>query len=201
MTAPRRGRRRRRPVSSLARVLLGGIPHQAVHRVSWSRHLQLLLHGNIVLAGDHRRRGDVPQTAATDAQSRSHIASESLCRVPPQTCHRRFLRQSGAQAGFVQQRTDPESLSPTAAPLFSWLSTPQDAQSGKIFQLQTRISSVPQEKSRARQTRRTTDGVVQFRIETAQVANTLRKGDTSDVRERSDEFMYIKKRETFLSFY
>lgn len=138
ITAQRCRRGRRRPVPCLARLLFGGIPRQAVYRVPRPRHLQLLRHGDVVLAGDHSRRGDVPQAAAADAQSRPHVPGEPMRRMYPPTGHR------GPETLHLQQRTGPQELghrsagTATATPQSARLRVQAAARPGKISQLQTR---------------------------------------------------------------
>lgn len=79
---------RRRSVARLAGLLLGRVQNETVHRVSWPRHLQLLLDGDIILARDDKGLRDVPETAGADPEGRSYVASQSLRGLHPQTDNR-----------------------------------------------------------------------------------------------------------------
>ncbi|ROT71325.1 putative collagen alpha-1(IV) chain [Penaeus vannamei] len=70
------------PVPDLAGVLSRELPRDALHRVHRPRHLQLLQHGALLLAGHRRPRGAVPEASAGHAQGRrSEEPGESVQRV------------------------------------------------------------------------------------------------------------------------
>lgn len=81
IAASRRWSSRWRSAAFITRILLRGIPRETVHRMPQLRHLQLLLHGSLVLDGHDQGSGDVQQTSVTDSQDRPHISRVALFRM------------------------------------------------------------------------------------------------------------------------
>lgn len=81
--AHRRRCRGWRPIAGQPRIVSGGLPAEAVHRVPRTWPMQLLHDRLLVLAVHRRRPGHVPETPAADAQGElAKDADQQMRRVP-----------------------------------------------------------------------------------------------------------------------
>lgn len=107
--AHRRRCRGRRPIVGQPRVVSGGLPAEAVHRVPRTGPMQLLHDRLFVLAVHRRRPGHVPETPAADAQG-------ELAKDPDQQMRR--LPEDPARRPHVGARFRPFSTPPPTKPNF-----------------------------------------------------------------------------------